>query len=102
MYVPYSSFLGVCVQTETVLRQALAERIKPVLMVNKMDRAVFETQLSAEELYQSLCRIIENVNVVLATYAGDDGGVMGDIMVRFSLTDHHFYHGSIIQHENYR
>ena len=73
--------LGVCVQTETVLRQALAERIKPVLMVNKMDRAVFETQLSAEELYQSVCRIIENVNVVLATYAGDDGGVMGDVMV---------------------
>ncbi|XP_045158723.2 elongation factor 2-like [Mercenaria mercenaria] len=71
---------GICVQTETVLRQALTERIKPVLMINKMDRAVFEVQLTAEEIYQSLSRIIENANVILATYGGEDG-VMGDIML---------------------
>merc|ERR1712136_452496 len=54
---------GVCVQTETVLRQAIAERIRPVLMMNKMDRALLELQLEAEELYQTFSRIVENVTV---------------------------------------
>jgi len=61
------------VQTETVLRQAIAERIRPVLFMNKMDRALLELQLGAEELYQTFQRIVENVNVIVATYADDDG-----------------------------
>ena len=67
-------------QTETVLRQALAERIRPVLMINKLDRGIFEVQLSPEELYLRLRRIVESVNVIIATYGGEDGP-MGDIMV---------------------
>ncbi|TMW63526.1 hypothetical protein Poli38472_002467 [Pythium oligandrum] len=59
---------GVCVQTETVLRQALGERVKPVLMVNKVDRALLELQLSPEECYIAFARAIESVNVVIATY----------------------------------
>ena len=65
--------IGVCVQTETVLRQAIAERIKPVLFMNKMDRALLELQLEQEDLYQTFQRIVENVNVIIATYADDDG-----------------------------
>ncbi|KAI6222808.1 Elongation factor 2 [Aphelenchoides besseyi] len=71
---------GVCVQTETVLRQAIAERIKPVLFMNKMDRALLELQLGQEELFQTFQRIVENINVIIATY-GDDDGPMGPIMV---------------------
>lgn len=72
--------LGVCVQTETVLRQAIAERIKPVLFMNKMDRALLELQCEQEDLYQTFQRIIENTNVIIATYAPDDGP-MGNIQV---------------------
>lgn len=72
---------GVCVQTETVLRQAIAERIKPVLMMNKMDRALLELQLEPERLYQTFQRIVESVNVIISTYGEDDGGPMGSIFV---------------------
>lgn len=75
---------GVCVQTETVLRQAIAERIKPVLFMNKMDRALLELQLEQEDLYQTFARIVESTNVIVATY-GDDEGPMGVITVDPSL-----------------
>ena len=67
-------------QTETVLRQAIAERIKPILFMNKMDRALLELQLEMEDLYQTFQRIVENTNVIIATYA-DEEGPMGDIQV---------------------
>ncbi|XP_052634579.1 elongation factor 2-like isoform X1 [Harpia harpyja] len=72
---------GVCVQTETVLRQAIAERIKPVLMMNKMDRALLELQLEPEELYQTFQRIVENVNVIISTYGEGETGPMGNIVI---------------------
>jgi len=71
---------GVCVQTETVLRQAIAERIKPILFMNKMDRALLELQLQPEDLFQTFQRIVENVNVIIATY-NDEEGPMGNISV---------------------
>ncbi|EKG14260.1 Translation elongation factor EFG/EF2 [Macrophomina phaseolina MS6] len=69
---------GVCVQTETVLRQALGERIKPVVIINKVDRALLELQVSKEDLYQNFSRVIESVNVVIATYFDK---VLGDVQV---------------------
>jgi len=69
---------GVCVQTETVLRQALTERIRPVLMVNKLDRSILELQLDGEEAYQSFTRTIQSVNVIVATYNDE---ALGDVQV---------------------
>ncbi|KAG2154595.1 P-loop containing nucleoside triphosphate hydrolase protein [Suillus clintonianus] len=69
---------GVCVQTETVLRQALTERIKPVVIINKVDRALLELQVSKEDLYQSFQRTIETVNVIVSTY---HDAALGDVQV---------------------
>ncbi|RDA83445.1 hypothetical protein CP532_1810 [Ophiocordyceps camponoti-leonardi (nom. inval.)] len=69
---------GVCVQTETVMRQALGERIKPVIIINKVDRALLELQVSKEDLYQSFSRTIESVNVIISTYLDK---ALGDVQV---------------------
>uniref|UniRef100_A0A1I8H7V6 Tr-type G domain-containing protein n=1 Tax=Macrostomum lignano TaxID=282301 RepID=A0A1I8H7V6_9PLAT len=53
---------GVCVQTETVLRQAIAERIKPVLFMNKMDCSLLTLKKGKEDLYQQFQRVVENIN----------------------------------------
>jgi len=71
---------GVCVQTETVLRQAITERIKPILFMNKVDRALMSLQLEQEELYQTFSRIVENINACISIYMEDDGP-MGDVQV---------------------
>ncbi len=62
------------------MRQAIAERIKPVLFMNKMDLAMLTLQLEQEDLYQKFTRCVETVNVIIATYA-DESGPMGDIKV---------------------
>jgi elongation factor 2 len=69
---------GVCVQTETVLRQAIAERIKPVLFVNKLDRIFLELHMDHEQAYQTFARAIESVNVIIATYKDE---LLGDVQV---------------------
>merc|ERR1712054_654703 len=69
---------GVCVQTETVLRQALQERVKPVVMINKMDRIILELQAELEDTYLNFVKILENANVIIATYNDE---ALGDCQV---------------------
>jgi elongation factor 2 len=69
---------GVCVQTETVLRQAIAERIRPVLFVNKLDRVFLELQMEPEQAYQNFRNAVESVNVVISTYLDEK---LGDVQV---------------------
>jgi len=71
---------GVCVQTETVLRQALAERIMPIVFMNKMDRALLELQLDQETLYDTFRKIVENINAITTIY-GEEDSPMGSVMV---------------------
>ena len=76
--VVVDSVSGVSVQTETVLRQSLQERVKPVLMVNKLDRVILELQAQLEDTYQNFIKILENVNVIIATYMDE---ICGDLQV---------------------
>ena len=69
---------GVCVQTETVLRQAMQEKIRPVLMVNKIDRNILELKLDGEAMYQNFIRVIDMVNVIISTYQQED---MGEVQI---------------------
>ena len=60
---------GVMVQTETVVSQALAERVRPVLMINKIDRLITEMRLPPEQAYEQFRKIISEFNVLVETYA---------------------------------
>ncbi len=56
---------GIMPQTETVLRQALRELVKPVLFINKVDRLIKELQLTPEKMQDRFIKIITNVNKLI-------------------------------------
>ncbi|MFQ6064356.1 MAG: elongation factor EF-2 [Candidatus Bathyarchaeia archaeon] len=58
----------VMVQTETVTRQALEERVKPVLFINKVDRLIRELKLNPDEVQSKLYRIIRDFNNLIELY----------------------------------
>jgi ribosome assembly protein 1 len=60
---------GVCSQTVTVLRQTYTEKLKPLLVINKMDRLVTELKLSPSEAYTHLSKLLEQVNAVMGSFA---------------------------------
>ena len=53
---------GVMPQTETVIRQAIRERVRPVLFINKVDRLINELKVTPEQMQQRLANIINEVN----------------------------------------
>ncbi|HLA47356.1 MAG TPA: elongation factor EF-2 [Thermoplasmata archaeon] len=63
---------GVMPQTETVIRQALKERVKPVLFINKVDRLVNELKITPEAMQQRFVKIITEVNTRIRKLLPDD------------------------------
>ena len=70
--VVVDSVEGVMPQTETVIRQALKERVKPVLFINKVDRLINELKLNAEEMQKRFMKIITDVNRLLMKYSAEE------------------------------
>ncbi|TGO26028.1 hypothetical protein BPAE_0068g00020 [Botrytis paeoniae] len=59
---------GVCSQTVTVLRQTWVEHMKPLLVINKMDRLITELKMTPAEAYTHLSKLLEQVNAVLGSF----------------------------------
>ncbi|KAH3951056.1 hypothetical protein HBH53_064100 [Parastagonospora nodorum] len=59
---------GVCSQTVTVLRQTWIEKLKPLLVINKMDRLITELKMSPGEAHTHLNKLVEQVNAVMGSF----------------------------------
>ena len=63
---------GCMPQTETVLRQALKERVRPVLFINKVDRLLKELKLTPEQMEARFKKIITEVNMLIQKHCEDE------------------------------
>ena len=62
---------GAMPQTETVVRQALKEKVKPVLFINKVDRLINELQVTPEDMQERFMVQITKVNNLISRFAPD-------------------------------
>jgi len=65
---------GIMPQTETVLRQALRERVKPVLFINKVDRLITELKMAPDKIQERFVKIITQVNQLIREIAEPEYG----------------------------
>ena len=59
-------------QTETVVRQALKEKVKPVLFINKVDRLINELQVTPEDMMSRFTETIKKVNRLISQFAPEE------------------------------
>ena len=67
--VVVDSVEGIMTQTETVTRQALEERVRPVLYINKIDRLIKELRLNPDQMQKWLSNIVADFNRLIETHA---------------------------------
>jgi len=60
---------GIMPQTETVMKQALRERVKPILFINKVDRMIKELKLTPEAMQERFKKIIDHFNLLVEQIA---------------------------------
>ncbi|GAB5366795.1 hypothetical protein AAMO2058_001174300 [Amorphochlora amoebiformis] len=65
---------GVCVQTRTVVRQALTERVRPVAFLNKLDKMFTRWPSDPETCYRALEKGVQDLNIAIGA---NEEGVMG-------------------------
>ena len=63
---------GTMPQTETVVRQALKEKVRPVLFINKVDRLINELQIDGQEMMTRFEKIILKVNKLISDFAPEE------------------------------
>jgi elongation factor 2 len=63
---------GTMPQTETVVRQALKEKVRPVLFINKVDRLINELQIDGQEMMSRFEKIIMKVNKLISNFAPEE------------------------------
>jgi elongation factor 2 len=63
---------GIMPQTETVVRQALKEKAKPVLFVNKVDRLLTELRLTPQQTFDRLLKLIADMNKLIDGFAPEE------------------------------
>jgi elongation factor 2 len=69
-------------QTETVLRQALKERVKPILFINKVDRLIKELKLTPEAMQERFTKVIVGVNKLIKDIAEKEYGEKWQVNVQ--------------------
>ncbi len=60
---------GIMPQTETVMKQALRERVKPILFINKVDRMIKELKLTPEQMQERFKKVIDHFNLLIEQIA---------------------------------
>jgi elongation factor 2 len=63
---------GVMPQTETVVRQSLKEKVKPILFVNKVDRLINELKVTPEQMQERFVKILQEVNSLIRKMVPDE------------------------------